>query len=87
MLEFVKISDTKYNVLFNNLVLGILLREIDGFYVFYQERHDAAWTAHILREISDKLNELNQAWDEYLRENLSNKSDPLQDDFDILNNL
>lgn len=42
--------------------LGEILREVDGFFVFYPTQNGGAWTAHILAQLASKLDELNEPW-------------------------
>jgi hypothetical protein len=53
-------GSVRYDVSYcNGVRLGELLWEVDGQFVFYPVRNGGAWTAHVLREIADKLERLN----------------------------
>lgn len=60
-----------YNIFYtnNDLWLGILYKEIDGYYVWWQNGSvEDTWESQYLRIIADKLDELNYEWDKELRE-------------------
>lgn len=55
----------------NEAFLGTAERDESGFYNFYfAEENRGYWTAHALRLISDKLDELNREWNDYITKNL-----------------
>jgi hypothetical protein len=61
--------DGGYDVFYENGVrLGILYREIDGYFVFGPEPGGGSWSGHVLRDIADKIEELNKPWDQQIQE-------------------
>ena len=46
----------------NGVHLGQILKEVDGFYVFYPNGHDGFWEEHVLRALADLLRDLNLPW-------------------------
>jgi len=44
----------------NGAKIGQILREVDGFFVFYPEQRAGYWPAYMLREVSNKIYELNE---------------------------
>lgn len=55
-----KKAKTHYEVFYNDRVLiGELIAADDGPYVFWRDPDYGFWPAYILREIADKLDELN----------------------------
>ena len=55
---------------YNGVNIGTLEMELDGFYNFYidEKRKTGYLPAQILREIADKLDEINAPWEKQLRE-------------------
>lgn len=55
----------------NGKLIGNLYQEVDGFWVFWQEEAlSGFWSQHVLRQLADKLEELNADWDRQLHEDL-----------------
>ena len=50
----------------NGVHLGELLKEVDGFYVYYPESTQGCWSEAPLRLIADKLAFLNKEWSEII---------------------
>lgn len=55
-----------YAAMCNSVKLGEILREVDGWWVFYPEPGGGFWSADILRSIVTKLDELNAPWEREL---------------------
>jgi hypothetical protein len=53
---------------FGKVLLGYAYREVDGYYVFMAKNNDSFWSDHVLREIADKLTELNSDWDKQVND-------------------
>lgn len=53
----------------NNSNLGDLIKLEDGYYQWFptEDATKGFWSAYILREIADKLDELNDAWDQEVK--------------------
>lgn len=52
--------------------LGDLMKLEDGYYQFFSYvPSGGCWSAHLLREIADKLDELNDQWDQEVKRGLS----------------
>ena len=74
MIIYKKLNSAIYDVIYENGVkLGHLLREVDGFFVWYPPHpsNGGAWNSHIIRNIANKLDELNKEWEEFVNNNLS----------------
>lgn len=70
MIALSKITDNKYQVIFseNNKFLGMFERDIDGYFYFSEDsRSKGFWSSYVLREIADKLDEINRDWDEQIK--------------------
>jgi hypothetical protein len=64
LLVFLKLNENMYNinVKSNGKLVGVLVRSDDGMFYFSDSNRDGAyWPAHVLSEIVDKLDELNEA--------------------------
>lgn len=62
-----KVDDHAFDAFAENGVkLGQLLREVDGYFVFYPELRGGFWPSYMLREISNKLEGLNAPWDKII---------------------
>jgi hypothetical protein len=59
--------------------LGEIYQEIDGFYYWQAQANGGCYAAHNLRHIADKLGELNKAWNDQVRQDL--KPDSLEPPF------
>lgn len=60
-----KITEHKYNIVtYNYKLIGELIKDVDGYFYFWPEDNNGAWASHNLRELADKLDELNKEWDE-----------------------
>lgn len=57
----------------NNANLGDLIKLEDGYYQWFptEDATKGCWSAYILREIADKLDELNDAWDQEVKSGLA----------------
>ena len=68
MINYKKISDTKYQGVFDNgVILGDIYMEVDGFFVFWPNEDvnkKGYWESWVFREIADKLDEMNKPWKE-----------------------
>lgn len=51
----------------NGVLLGDLIREVDGYFTFWPEGHGGYWAAYVMRAIADCMDELNAPWDEQIR--------------------
>lgn len=48
----------------NGVYLGDILTDVDGFYYYWPELRGGSWASIVMRLIADKLDELNQPWEE-----------------------
>lgn len=63
----IKQNEGKLDFFWANLkYLGYAYQEVDGFYVFQFNSKDGVWSDYALREITDKLFELNKDWAEQI---------------------
>lgn len=72
-----KISYFNNNIIFKdkkfyyeNVELGDVYKEVDGFYVFVPHISGGSWDSWVLRKISDKLDEMNKPWKEQIERDL-----------------
>lgn len=81
MLKLVKNSDVFYTVVFeNNVKFGELLRDVDGFFYFWIERANGGCISDfILKELAEKMEELNKDWKRELEEHFK-KVGPCKND-------
>lgn len=62
-MKFTKIDDYAYNVTsIAGRNIGQLLREVDGYFVFYPEQRGGFWPEHMLIEIAGMLHTINANW-------------------------
>lgn len=52
----------------DRVFLGHLLMKEDGFYDFWPDLKGGCWSAYVLREIADKLDEINAPYEKELNE-------------------
>jgi hypothetical protein len=48
---------------FNNQHIGSIEKSIDGYYYYWPTGIGGYWTAIVMREIADALDQLNEEWD------------------------
>lgn len=59
----------------NNVYMGYAYKEVDGYYVFILEGKSGGFLeSHVLRSIANKLDEINQLWDDQIQEYFENES-------------
>ena len=56
----------------NNTVVGFLIMDVDGYFYFWPS-NEGCWSAHMMRTIANKLDEVNKKWDDHITEYFSNK--------------
>lgn len=69
--KYLTFKQTKdcYEVYYNERVLiGELIVGLDGFYGFHLSRGYGRWESAVLREIADKIDELNAPWEKNINE-------------------
>ena len=67
-----QINQQKYSVRTKNgKLIGEFIRDVDGYFYFWSENNLGAWPSHLLRDIADKLDEINQLWDEHIEKKLN----------------
>lgn len=59
---------TDFNVVkaYNDVDIGDIYQEVDGYYVFQFYRCDGSFDAPILRGIADLLDEINKPWNDII---------------------
>lgn len=57
-----------FAVSFNNISLGELIIDDDGYYVWYPSQKYGYLEAWVLKDIANKLEELNKPWDDKIKE-------------------
>ena len=71
-LIYQQINKQKYSVRTKNgKLIGEFIRDVDGYFYFWSENNLGAWPSHLLRDIADKLDEINQLWDEHIEKELN----------------
>jgi len=66
-----KIDAHKYNIVTHNgKLIGELLMDVDGYFYFWPEDNNGAWSSSHLRELTNKLDELNKEWDKQVEKGL-----------------
>ena len=57
-----------YDVIFyTGTFLGTFQKDMDGYFKYWPPLRNGYWSAHVLRAIADKLDELNKEWDDEVR--------------------
>lgn len=70
MIKIIKQKDNnRYSVLTEttNKLLGLLEMDIDGFYYFSAAGRNGYWSSHLLKQITNKLDELNKPLEEKIK--------------------
>lgn len=66
----------KYNLIHNNgMLVGRAIRSNDGFFKFWP-RGMHSWTTDTIREIADKVDALNQEWQQQMIDDLKKTRPP-----------
>ena len=66
-----KINNDKYNIVTNKgKLIGELIMDVDGYFYFWPEDNNGAWASSHLRELANKLDELNKEWDKQVKKGL-----------------
>ena len=56
-----KINNDKYNIVTNKgKLIGELIMDVDGYFYFWPEDNNGAWASYHLRNVANKLDELNK---------------------------
>jgi hypothetical protein len=67
-----QINQQKYIVRTNNgKFIGEFIMDVDGYFYFWSENNLGAWPSYLLRDIADKMDELNKSWNEQLEKELN----------------
>ena len=71
-LIYQQINQQKYSVRTKNgKLIGEFIRDVDGYFYFWSENNLGAWPSYLLRDIADKMDELNKSWNEQLEKELN----------------
>ena len=70
MIEINYAIDGVYSVYFNKKKLGAFVMQEDGYFGFYPDDLKGYWSSYSLRLIADKLDDVNRAWDDHIKENI-----------------
>ena len=66
-----KIDSQKYNMrTVNGKLIGELIMDVDGYFYFWPEDNNGAWASSHLRELANKLDELNKEWNTQVEKEL-----------------
>lgn len=69
MITFNKGGENSFKCMAETLAVGYIHQEVDGFYYFYPTyRPGAFWDSSTLKSITMKLEALNEAWSQKLKE-------------------
>jgi hypothetical protein len=52
-------------------LVGDLIMDVDGHFYFWPEDNNGAWSSYHLRELADKMDEINKQWDEQVEKQLN----------------
>lgn len=64
-LIYQQISQHKYNIVTGNQKLvGELIMDVDGYFYFWPEDNNGAWSSYLLRQLADKIDEINKPWNQ-----------------------
>lgn len=67
-----QINQQKYIVRTNNgKFIGEFIMDVDGYFYFWSENNLGAWPSYLLRDIADKMDELNKSWNEQVEKELN----------------
>lgn len=58
----------------NGVCLGNILADVDGYYKFWPDSNNGYWDELLLDTISNKLKEMNKAWDAEIEQYFSKSS-------------
>jgi hypothetical protein len=48
--------------------IGVFVMDVDGYYYYWPNRqNDGAWAPWMLRDVADKLDEVNKPWDDIVQ--------------------
>lgn len=56
----------------NGVLLGQILMKEDGYYDFWPELKGGYWSAEVLRQIADLLDQLNAPWEKEINDYFAN---------------
>lgn len=66
--KYIEKSEDNYNVVFYNGVdCGNLIRDVDGYFMYFPKNNGGGLESWSMKLIAEKLDELNKPWDEYVR--------------------
>ncbi len=66
-----KIDKQKYNMrTINGKLIGELIMDVDGYFYFWPTDNNGAWASNHLRELANKLDELNKEWNKQVEKEL-----------------
>jgi len=67
-----QVNQQKYIVRTNNgKFIGEFIMDVDGYFYFWAENNLGAWPSYLLRDIADKMDELNKSWNEQVEKELN----------------
>ena len=71
-LIYQQINKHKYSVRTNNgKLVGDLIMDVDSQFCCWPEDNNCAWSSYHLRELADKMDEINKSWDEQVEKQLN----------------
>jgi len=59
------------NIDFPQREVGSLVMDVDGHFYFWPVDNNGAWASYHLRELADKMDEINKSWDEQVEKDLN----------------
>ena len=71
MLHFNLVTENKYDIFFNDKKLGSLIRIEDGYFYLDLSELDGLLADWVLKDILDKLQELNKEWNDHINTTLN----------------
>lgn len=71
-LHVIKHDDGKEGVHYGTKLIGYVMRFEDGYYSFdFDRKNDGWWSSYSLRDIADLLDDLNEEWDQKVKQYFS----------------
>jgi len=59
------------NIDFPQREVGSLVMDVDGYFYFWPVDNNGAWSSYHLKEVANKLDEINKQWNEQLEKDLN----------------
>lgn len=67
LLQLTKLDSGYYVEYYNGVHIGEFEKDVDGYYYYWPTQRAGHWSAHVMRAIADKLDELNKPWNDKIK--------------------